>query len=276
MKYLKMAEGVAGLFGKKVTVTMELPGGRKLGVYKMEEGSIPEAFLKPMIIEFEGRIWRVISARNIRSGSILRSRQVYLQVVEAALFKNEKFLIPTKAYPQPDTSWPPMAGNHLFLSADDWRQYEFFPHSAAGIIHEELRAVESVLNPDQNPEPLLGYDRIHIREAVGEGQLNIPADSLLNLLQQPVEGIVFWDELPVLNSFVIRTGTNTFYGICKEGVIRSLCLYNYESVDDDFMEITSAFGLAMADWCNAAFIFIDTNLTEDMPGDNPSENQFVI
>ena len=54
------------------------------------------------------------------------------------------------------------------------------------------------------------------------------------------------------NGFAIRTENYTYYGILKNNQICELCLERFESVDEEFCTISSAFGLALTNWCNGS------------------------
>lgn len=278
MKYIKMAEGVSGLFNKKIEVLLESAQGEKLGKHKVEEILIPETLNRPLIIEIDNILWRIIDAKVIREKSILRSRKIRLRVVEFDKFiDNGRYLTPTLAHPIPESFDKNGSPDHtLFLSKQEWRQFEFLPASMNTIIHEELSAVEKILSPEVSPHPLLGYTEVHYRRIIGEKKLSIPVESLCSLLKGNLQGEVTIQLQSIVNSFVLRTDNNIYYGICENGMIRELCLHNYESVDDEFMLITSAFDLVMADWCNATYVYIDLKENEELHVSDLGDNMNII
>jgi hypothetical protein len=278
MKYIKMAEGVAGLFGKKVEVLFESAESKSLGSYKLDESLIPEVFNRPLIVEVGNLFWRIISARTLREKSIFYSRKVLLSVVEADKYKaDSKYWVPTVAFP-----WPELdpegeeVEDTIFLTNIEWRQFEFLPVELNTILQDELNAIEKILSPDITPEPLLGYSQVHTRTATGERNLMIPLHTFCSLLGSEVTASVMLNQKSVKNSFVVKTENHTYYGIQENGVIKELSLNDYESVDDEFMLVTSQFELVLADWCNAACIYIDLNATKESPITNQGDNTSII
>lgn len=278
MKYVKMAEGVSGLFNKKAEVLLESAQGERLGNYKVEETLIPEVLNKPSVIEIENKLWRIIGVKEMREKSILRSRKICLRVVEVDKFiDNDRHLTPTLAYPIPEIFDKNDSSEHsLFLSHEEWRQFEFLPASMNVVIEKELSAVEKILSPEISPDPLLGYSQVHYRKAIGSKKLSIPVKSFCSLLNRNIHGVVLLQLQSIANSFVLRTDSNTYYGVCEDGMILDLCLYNYESVDDEFQLITSTFDLVMADWCNASYVYIDLNANEESPISDAGDNMNII
>jgi hypothetical protein len=278
MKYLKMAEGAAGLFAKKVEVLLESPEGKSLGIIKMDESMIPEVFNRPLVIEINNTIWRIIGVKSIREKSILRSRKVLFRVVGSEKYKDDSMsLVPTYAFPIPDKNYGScVVENALSLSIEEWRQFEFLPVSMNPVMQQELNAIERVLSTEINPAPLLGYKQAHIRESIEQNALKISIEVVCSLLQGEIKESVSIGGTIVPDSFVLRTERNTYYGICKDGIISDLCIYNYESVDDEFMLLTSTFDLVLADWCNATCIFIDLNSTVEASISGQGDDMVII
>ncbi len=260
MKYLAIADGVAGLFKKKVTVLLkELHNEKLLGNFKIDEKLIPAVFNRPTILSIGGKEWRIIEVNELREPSYFMSRKILLTVSEVADFNNEeRFSVPTMAIPDPAISiYSEDNAKLLSILKEDWRQMEFFSITIKDLVREEINAIEKTLLPENSPSPLLGFLQIHQRLLVSDHWLEIPFEKFCAILKIKDSGRVIMNTGFVIDSFFIQTENNTFYGICKNGTILTLCLHDFESVEEELMKVMEQFGLLMVDWCNAKMLYFD-------------------
>ena len=249
MKILAMYEGMAGLFPKKVLVTLvHAENGNVLGDYKMAREELPEVFNKPTTLDMGDRSWRIVKARPFLLDGV---KKLTLHVVEANSFLQERFMVPTKCYPPSALIENPAGDYTINISPEDWRQLEFLPVAQLELIQEKTTIIEGMLEAINEDDGLLGYETIYEREDIEGAALNIPFDEFF----QFVNGVEKGEVEGVANSFVIRSENYQYYGIVKENVIVNLCLLAFDSAEDEFAGVVEKYELLLADWCSGKIIF---------------------
>lgn len=245
MKILAMYEGMAGLFPKKVLVTLvHAENNQVLGDYKMAREQLPEIFNKPTTLDMGDRSWRIVKARPFLLEGV---KKLTLHVVEPTASFN-KFMVPTMSVPLPVLTG---GSSGLSVPPEDWRQLELLPVSQLELIQEEMTVIEEKLNALEEDAGLLGYDAVYERSRIEEAYLRIPFDEFF----QFVNGIERGDVHGIADSFTIRSENYHYYGIVKDGIILSLCLSAFDSVEDEFASVVEKYELLLADWCGGKIIF---------------------
>lgn len=248
MKILAMYEGMAGLFPKKVLVTLvHAENNQVLGDYKMAREQLPEIFNKPTTLDMGDRSWRIVKARPFLLEGV---KKLTLHVVEPTASLN-KFMVPTRSYPPSVLIEDPKSVLIINISLEDWRQLELLPVSRLELIQEKITIIEGMLEAMQEDAGLLGYDTIYEREEIEGAVLNIPFDEFF----QFVNGVEKGEVEGVADSFVIRSENYQYYGIVKENVILNLCLREFDSAEDEFAGVVEKYELLLADWCSGKIIF---------------------
>ena len=248
MKILAMYEGIAGLFPKKVLVTLvHAENGNVLGDYKMAREELPEVFNKPTTLVMGDRSWRIVKARPFLLDGV---KKLTLHVVEATISLN-KFMVPTMSVPLPVLTEFAYEGFAIAVLPEDWRQLELLPVSQLEHIQEEMTVIEEKLNTLEEDAGLLGYDTIYERSRIEEAYLSIPFDEFFQFVNGIERGYVHG----VADSFVIRSENYHYYGVVKDGVILNLCLSAFDSVEDEFASVVEKYELLLADWCCGKIIY---------------------
>lgn len=260
MKYLRMFEAASGLFPKRIKVTLiDAATGSNLGKYKIPAELLPAAFNRPITLEIDNINWRVLKADPVLADDFLFAKKLTLQVQHATNVDAQqlKFNLPTICSRLPVTGAVSLYHDFtLEVGEIDWRQVEFLPLTQSGIIEEAVKTVESILTGQ--PNPLLGYERQYIRNNALQSGLAIPWEEFCGLLIHPVKGNIFFNNNGfVQNGFAVRSDSYTYYGILENGLIRTLCLHQFDWADDEFMRVLSAYDLSLVDWCNASRISAD-------------------
>lgn len=243
-----MMEGAAGLFPKKIAVTLiDEISGKLIGEYKEGKDSLPQVYDRPMVIAANGQLWRVTKADPV-SGKRLR-----LHVQENGYFlkHNKRSLVPTLA-PAPETTTQRLAHNTTFeIKAEEWRQLEFLPAVMQEEVEEEIKLVAAVAGEGG----LLGYDRIHVRENLRQPRLRIPFHEFYRLVNGQEKGCVQMPGAGVIeNGFLIRSGGYVYYGQEKEQLITMLCLQDFDCADDEITKVIDEYDLMLVNWSKGTII----------------------
>ncbi|AXY75206.1 hypothetical protein D3H65_14980 [Paraflavitalea soli] len=254
MNYAKVIGSALQLFPKKIKVTLiDAVTGKSLGKHTIPAAQLPGAFNRPTILNIDNSNWRVLKADPILADDFLFSKRLMLEVrrADSADALELKFNLPSICKELPVTGADSLfQAFTLELDQDDWRQVEFLPLSRSGEIEEAIKLIEAILTGQ--PNPLLGYEQQYSRHDAGQPGLSIPWDAFCGLVPNPVLGnVALANNELVQDGFAIRSEGYTYYGIVREGLIQTLCLTQFDSADDEFMQVISTFQLTMVDWCGA-------------------------
>lgn len=254
MNYAKVIGSALQLFPKKIKVTLiDAATGKSLGKHTIPAAALPAAFNRPTVLEIDNTNWRVLKADPISADDFLYSKKLILEVCNAdnTATQELKYSLPTVCKELPaigiDSLYQAFT---LELDQEDWRQVEFLPLGQSEAIEEAIKSIESILTGQ--PNPLLGYEQQYSRNDVAQPGLAIPWSEFCDLLPNPVLGnVVVNNKRLVQDGFAIRSEGYTYYGIVREGLIQMLCLTQFDSADDEFMQVIDTFQLTMVDWCGA-------------------------
>lgn len=257
MKYLRMFEAASGLFPKRIKVTLiDAATGHSLGKYKIPAEQLPTAFNRPTILVINNINWRVLQADPILADDFLFTKKLILQVQHTANVDTLqlKFILPTISSEFPTTGATSLYHDFtLEIDEADWRQVEFLPLNRSTMADDAIKVIEDILSVQ--PNPLLGYEQQHLRDNVLQPGLAIPKEEFFALLVNPVRGNIFFNNNGfVQNGFAVRSDSYTYYGILENGLVRTLCLHQFDWADDEFMRVLSTYELSLVDWCNASRI----------------------
>jgi hypothetical protein len=249
MNILKIADGVTGLFPRKIMVTVvDEVSGLIVGSYKADKESLPEVFDRPMTIELNGVVWRVVKA-EYSSG-----KKLGLWVQEEAYFRshNKRWMVPTLA-PKPKLGGVSMAGDFVMeIGWEEWRQVEFLPAGMQEVVEEEMRVIEKAAGNGG----LLGYEIVHVRDNIGNPLLEIPFHEFYQLVEGREKGSIELEKMDeiLLDGFFIRSNEYLYYGIVENKQIRQLCLEKFDSMDDEATNVITMYNLIMVGWCSRKII----------------------
>ena len=256
MNYAKVVGAALQLFPKKINVTVidEITGA-SLGKYKIPLSQLPDAFDKPTILEIEGHAWRVVKADPVKADDFSIYKKLTVHVLQKEHWQDERLLfnVPTRhAYHPLMTHLPLFAEFTLDIDEDNWRQLEFLPVSALASIQEEMGRIE------QGSDNLWGYKNMYVREQTADCPLNIPVAEFCDTVQaQKMGAVQLYSDAFVENGIAIESGNYTYYGTVAEDRIVSLCLPAFDCIDDEFMQVVTAYNLVLVDWCGGRVVMID-------------------
>ncbi|WP_145717940.1 hypothetical protein [Chitinophaga japonensis] len=257
MNILKVADGITGLFPRKIAVNIvHAVSGETVATYKADLESLPESFNRPTVMEINGQAWRVTKADPVHMDHVRRRKGLMLHVQKAAQFQTFKSLVPTRAALLPVAVVPSIAHDStLTITPDEWRQLEFLPADLQPVVEEEILLIEAVMQRVPDDNALLGYDTVHIRERIGTTPLRIPFDNFYQSVKGKEKGVVRLDDHAVIeHGFFIRSEHYVYYGVMEGEDIVQLCLRTFDSADDEFSSVVEGWDLVLVDWCGGRVV----------------------
>jgi hypothetical protein len=242
MNILKIADGVTGLFPRKIMVTLidEL-SGKVIGEYKASKDSLPQEFDRPMVVAASGKQWQITKAESIGGKRL----HIYIQEEKYFLQQNKRSMVPTLAARPSITTQGLSHDFKLEFEIEEWRQIEFLPTVLQESVEKEIKLIVDVAGKGG----LLGYDRIHVREHTKEPSLRIPFYEFYQLVNGKEKGSIQLKEVGIIeNGFFIQSEEYVYYGMQQEQVITLLCLQDFGYADDEFTKVIDEYNMILVNW----------------------------
>jgi hypothetical protein len=247
MKYLAMFTNMRTLFPRKVIVTLiDATSNQMISQRKVLINELPELFDRPTVLTFDGVAWQVLAAKPVSAEDFHFTKKLTLHVQRQAEFavSNTRSLIPTVAGEVPaagEASSPIL----LSVSPAQWAQLQFLPVAESPLVEEQLAVVNTLM---KSGNPLIGYEEVFTRPPMPALQIPFSAfcDSISVVVSGSVDGIT--------HSIALRSESHTYYGVVSGEMITSLCLQEFEFVDDELSNVLEQFGLMLVDWCDGQAI----------------------
>lgn len=261
-----MAEGFTGLWPKKVKVILyDAYSNVKIGEHKIAGQLLPDSFNKPVVIEIDKKLWRIIEVAILREESYLFGTRIKLLVTEAQLYQfQDRYETPSLPVNLPlgEDIEDDNKAKMFSIAKNNYRQLEFFPATMIEEVQKNLLKIEKIIAPEEKINNLLGFKEVHLREKIFDFNLEIDFLSFVDVIK-PVEirPLVLNEQL-IPGGFSLQTSNYIYYGIRDGNLIRELSITTFESADDEFTTIVSLHGLILVDWCNAC-VFM--NMPDDAP-----------
>lgn len=252
---------------KKSTIRVEFIDANTneiIGISEMKAEQLPVSFSKPTKMHLENEDWQVIKAEPQDAFQFKETKQLklWLGKVEKLDPNNIRFSIPTVSNETPALTGEKNFGDFtLELHEDAWRQIEFLPLTLLPTINEEMSAVEAILFPeDETKNTQYGFDKIHVREKIGEHHLNISIEEFCEVVNAINRGsihmTIYGETGFVQNGFAIKSANYTYYGTLENNFIKELCLESFESMDDEMSLVCSKYNLAFVSWLTGSITAI--------------------
>ena len=117
-----------------------------------------------------------------------------------------------------------------------------------------MSAVEAILFPeDETISTQYGFDKIHVREKIGEHHLNISLEEFCEVINPISKGSIHMTIYGatgfVQDGFAIKSANYTYYGTLENNFVKELCLESFESMDDEMSLVCSKYNLVFVSWC---------------------------
>jgi hypothetical protein len=275
MSYAKVIDAALQLFPKKIKVTL-INGvtGSKIGKHKIGLNQLPAAFNKPVTLQIDGQVWRVIQAEPVLADDFAIFKKLSLHVLDNEQLQQAQihYNIPTQSAGLPAITTTPLYNDFsIDISADDWLQLQFLPASALPVIQEEITQIETVLRQASSGNPLLGYETPYVRSQIQPLVLDIPLTEFCESIAVQKMGCIRWvnnggHEIRgshrmhfsetgfVENGFALQSDNYVYYGTVINGRITHLGLTAFDCIDDEFFQLSTANNLLLADWCGARIV----------------------
>jgi hypothetical protein len=251
---------ILNAFPRKTRVTfIHAVTGKEIGIQKMKPEELPLSFTRPHTMELNGISWRVMQAVPVYAKEFNLDYKLTLYIQESSSVNRHGMSdLPTICNDHPVLYQESLFNDFVLnISSGQWRQLEFFSQSFLSIVQEEITRVENILSPGEGVNTLLGYKDIYTRNKIPDIALAIPFDEFCRQYHILEKGAVNFNGNGFIQDGVsLRSKNYTYYGKVNKNIIEELYLESFESVDEEFYELTSSYSLALADWCNGMIITI--------------------
>lgn len=236
--------------------------GQTIGIVEMEPDKLPETFEITTRMHVKDIEWSVEEAIPTKSIDFIKTKQLTLKMrkIEYINPKDLLFTLPTISNELPSTIQNALFNNfELVIPEDDWRQDEFLNQSSFPLVEIEVKNIKNIWekNKKEVDAPFNAFDKCHVRETIGEPNLNIDFDKLKQLLNVDKIGSLklTGNNGFVKNSFVLKTETTTYYGILENQIVTQFCICNFsDETITEIEKILKEFNLIFINWYNADII----------------------
>ncbi|ACU58482.1 hypothetical protein [Chitinophaga pinensis] len=240
------------LFPKKINVTfVDATSNQILSKRKMLKDELPEVFDKPTVLTLDGEPWQVITANPVSGDDFHYSKKLTLTIQRKTDFdtSNQRSLVPTHADTLP-VIIPGIYSETIHIN--QWMQLQFLPIDLMPVIETDLGEITKILETGNN---LVGYPSPYTRSNIPLQAIHIPMNEFCDLISVSARGTLGVESQGVIHaSFLTHSHSHVYYGIVENDIITSLCLREFEYVDDEFSLLTEKFQIALVDWCNGTVV----------------------
>jgi len=157
----------------------------------------------------------------------------------------------------PTTNTVKTADFNTFIFEDDWRQNEFLNFSSLPLIEIEIQGIKKIWDNDSKKidEQFTAFTNCHVRQTIGDPNLEIRFEDLLNVLTDSRVGSLKVNDNFVLNGFSLSTGNTTFYGLVVNNVVTVLCISDWnDNTAMEILKLTKLFNLVFVNWYHCDLI----------------------
>ena len=232
--------------------------GELLGSTKLPLEQLPEAFDRQTTLTISGKKWEIAKADPVYASEFALTGKLSLRMVSIDHLDPNKirFSLPTISNELPSLTEHSVFNDFtLELREDDWRQVEFLPEILLPLIQVELVSVGAILYPDGKAPELPGYGAIHVRE-INRSNLALNFEKFCDAAGIKERGAVGFSGNTgfVQDGFALRSAQFTFYGTATNGIIRELCLHNFDEASEGLLKLAAKNELVLIDWCKAKLV----------------------
>lgn len=261
MNYAKVLDAALTMFPRKVKVTcIDGVTGQPIGKYKVLLHQLPAVFDKPVTLTIDGNEWRIIKAHPHHSDEFSIFKKLTLHVLnkeqlqQAPLGHN----LPTRHAIAPLTTTTPFYEQFTIeLLPDEWLRMEFLAAAELPVIQEEVALIDPIILAENGLNLLLGYPTQHVRHQTANLAVDIPFDAFCAGIQVNKRGnvkIAGGDFIE--NGFALQSDNYEYYGTLVNNRITHLSLTAFDSVDDEFSQLVSTWGLVLVNWAQCSITTI--------------------
>jgi hypothetical protein len=246
------------LFQKKIKVELvDAINSGSFGLVKLSAEQLPASFPadKETIMHIEGEDWIVDRAEPITAEEFIKKGELTLWLKKVLKINpaNIRYSIPSISNELPAFSDSRYFNDFtLTIHEDDWRQMEFIPATELISIQNELKKIEPIIFPEDDPDfdAGNGFSSIHVR-TIKRTSLAIPWEEFVELVNVQEQGTLAINGYGgyVQNGFACKTVNHTFYGTISNGLITELCLDDFNSMDEETYNLLTRYQLLFVCWC---------------------------
>lgn len=235
---------------------IDVENGQTIGISEMPSEQLPQTFEVDTTLTIHNERWQVQEAIPAQSADFIKAKKLLLKVakVHQAVPEEILFSLPTLSNELPQTVNQALFNDfELTIAEDDWRQNEFLLLASFPLVDIELEKIKVIWENHSKPvdENFTAFDKLHVRETIGEPNLSLDFNHLQSLLGTHEIGCLKLkgNEGFVRDAFVLQTPATTYYGVLRDDRVTHLCISAF--ADDTLLEvqaITNAFHLLFVSW----------------------------
>jgi hypothetical protein len=233
-----------------------------ISVTELTPEQLPATFDVATTLTIREQQWSVQEAIPATAAEFTRTGSLTLRLNKIEHVNPEDILytLPTISNELPDVEETARFQEfELSILADNWRQNEFLPASAAPRIAEEIAAIEDIWQHHSTPagEGIQAFRQLHVRATIGEPGLALDLAQLKAVLGTERLGSLKFHDQPgyVRGGFALETATAQYYGILEGTTVTHLCLSRVqEEALPEVQAVNQAFDLVFVVWYQAQVV----------------------
>lgn len=248
MKWFDTINGMMQLFPKKIIRRYtDASSGAIIDETELNFDEVPHAFDKPITVILNQEYWQVVSEpTDVKE---LRKKKYINLGIKKVNGDEAGILFPSRALDGPSFTTSTAGNDLLYLPVSLWRQIEFLPKDELPKIEANFTEIDNIISSEKNS--LSGYYSQHVRSDIDGHQLDVPMEQLEALIHlRKSREVAINNQGCIKDAFAVYTDLNIFYGIVEDGIIRQLCLYNFDCMNEEILNVMDAFSLLLVDWPN--------------------------
>lgn len=249
------------LFQRKIKVELvDAINNGSFGIVKLSAEQLPASFPadKETVMHIENEDWIVDRAEPMTAEEFIKKGELTLWLKKVLKINpvNIRYSVPSMS-----NELPSFSDNRLFndftltIHEDDWRQMEFITSAELISIQEEMKKIEPIIFPEDDPDfdAGNGFSAIHVR-TIKRTSLSLPSDEFIQLINVQQQGSLTIKGYAgyVQNGFAYKTANHTYYGTISNGSIAELCVDDFDTMDDEINTLLSKYNLLFVCWCRGS------------------------
>ncbi|HVI44165.1 MAG TPA: hypothetical protein VM802_04830 [Chitinophaga sp.] len=239
--------------------------GETIGITELTPEQLPQTFEINTTLNIREEQWVVEEAAPAQAADFIRSGSLVLKLrkIERIDPKDILYSLPTISSELPAVSISARFNSfEATLREDDWRQYEFLNHTSFPLVDIETAAIRKIWedHSKETGEKFSAFDKIHVRETIGEPSLNIDFTALQQLLGVNDAGSLKLDGYTgfIQDAFALKTSATTYYGLLENNKVTLLGICQFsDNTIDEIRKLTTAFEILFISWYRGDIIVGD-------------------
>ena len=234
--------------------------GQTIGVSEMKAEQLPETFSVETNMHLYDNEWTVEEAIPESSVDFIKTKNLVLKMRKVEYMNPQDILytLPTISNELPLTTKSVLFTDfEISIHEDDWRQNEFLDKSSLPLIDIEISKIKGIWanNSKEVEADFNAFDKCHVRDSIGEPNLDIDFDKLKETLKIDHIGSIQIGNQFIENGFSLKTDLTTYYGTIENNRVTQFCICNFtDNTIEEINKIVKSFDLIFINWYHCDII----------------------